>query len=128
MIPGICLALGVTARGIFVVPAGLIAGVALGSRSRAVDSLGGLAGVGVIVVWIGSINLDYQHCRSHTAHLSLAPGGPTSASFSSGGVNGLPWMILSASAMAVAIVLYLLMTRPKVSGDGSAAAVSLPGH
>ncbi len=128
MIPGICLAFGVTALAIFLVPVGLIAGVALGSRSRAVDSMGGLAGVGVILLWIGSINLDYQPCHSHAARLILAPGAPTSASFSCGGVNGLPWMIFGASAMAVAIVLYLLMTPPAVSGDGSPGAVSLAGH
>jgi hypothetical protein len=117
MIPGICLGFGVTSLGIFLVPVGLITGVALRSRSRTVDSIGGLAGLGAVVLWIGAINLDYQACGSHAPRFILPPGAPTSTSFSCGGVNGLPWMILGASAAAVAIALYLLMTRSASSGD-----------
>ena len=79
----------------------------------------------MIVAWIGSINLDYRACSSHAVRLTLTPGGPPSASYSCGGVNGLPWLIVGLSAPAVAIALYLLITRSTASGGQSTRAPAL---
>jgi hypothetical protein len=125
MMPGICLAGGVSALGVFVVPLGLVLVAVLAWRRPTADALGLLGGLGVIVAWIGSINLDYQACSSRAVRLILTPSGPRSASYSCGGVNGLSWLIVGISAAAVAIALYLLTTRSTAPGDQPTGTTAL---
>jgi hypothetical protein len=127
MLPGTCLAFGVSALGIFAVPLGLVLIVALCWRRPTVEAFGLLAGLGVIVTWIWSINLNYRACTSHAASLTLAPGGPRSASYSCGGINGLPWIIVGVSGVIAAIVLYLLTSRPPMRHSKPTGAPSLSG-
>lgn len=127
MMPGICLAFAVSALGIFVVPLGLVLVVALCWRRPTAEAFGLLAGLGVIVAWIGSINLDYRACTSHAVGLTLAPGGPRSASYSCRGINGLPWIIVGVSAVIAAIVLYLLTSSPPMPRGKPTRAPSLSG-
>lgn len=112
MLPGICFAFAVTAVGVFVVPIGLaLVAWLLGRRPR-VDAFGLLAGIGTVVAWIGSINLDYHACSSGHVSLSLsASSAARSVSYSCGGVNGVPWMIAGGSAVVAAIAVYLVATR-----------------
>jgi hypothetical protein len=119
MMPGICLALGVSALGVFAVPLGLVLVSALAWRRPTGDALGLLAGLGVIVAWIGSVNFEYRACSTQAVRLTLVPGAPRSASYSCGGVSGLPWLIVGLSTVAVAIILYLLTTRATASGGKS---------
>jgi hypothetical protein len=115
MAPGVCLAFGVTALGVFMLPVAVVLVVVLTRRRSSADAWGLLAGLGVVVAWIGSINLDYRACSSHSVHLSLAATG-RSVSFSCGGVDGLPWLIVGGCAAGVAIVLYVLVTRSRLDG------------
>jgi hypothetical protein len=112
MLPGMCFAFVVTAVGVFMVPVGLALVVWLFGRRPGVDAFGLLAGIGTVVVWIGSINLNYHACSSGPASLSLpASGAARFVSYSCGGVNGVPWMIVGACAVIAAVVLYLVATR-----------------
>jgi hypothetical protein len=116
MLPGACLALGVSALGVFALPVAAILIFVLSQRRSTVDALGLLAGLGAIVAWIGSLNLNHQACSSHTTRATLAPGGAQSISYSCGGIDGKPWLIMGIGIAAVAIALYLLMTseiRPR---------------
>jgi hypothetical protein len=116
MAPGVCLALGVTALGVFALPVGVVLILVLSRRGATVDALGALAGLGAIVAWLGSLNLNYQACSSHATRVTLTPGGAQSISYSCGGINGMPWLIIGIGIAAVAICLYILMTseiRPR---------------
>ncbi len=110
MLPGVCVAFGVTALGIFIVPVGLVLIICLAWRRATVDALGLLAGVGAIVAWVGSINLGYRACSSRHPALSLTPGGARSISYSCGGVNGLAWLIVGVCMLAAAVALYLVIS------------------
>jgi hypothetical protein len=127
MTPGVCLAFTVTALGVFMLPVGLVLVVALAQRRPTVDAWGLLAGLGAIVAWIGSINLDHRACSSHAVRLSLTPAGSRSISYSCGGVNGLPWLVVGATAAIAAIVLYLLAARSRPPGGKPTGAPSLSG-
>ena len=109
MLPGVCVAFGVTALGIFIVPVGLVLVICLAWRRATVDALGLLAGVGAIVAWVGSINLGYRACSSSHPGLSLAPG-ERSVSYSCGGVNGQAWLIVGVCMLAASVALYLVMS------------------
>jgi hypothetical protein len=128
MLPGACGAFAVTALGVLVVPVGLLLALGLVWRRPGVDSLGSLAGLGVIVAWIGSLNLDYHACSSNPVGLSLPRGATGSAVYSCGGVNGSPWMIVGGSAVVAVLILYFVATRstPPVGAD-SCGAQSSPG-
>lgn len=125
MLPGICLASGVTALGIFIAPVGLVLIGGLAWRRPTVDALGLLAGVGASVAWLGSINLGYRACSSNHGELSLSPGGPGSVSYSCGGVNGPAWMIVGVCVVAAAAVLYLVMTRQRGLPGGKSTSAPL---
>jgi len=125
MLPGVCLAFGVTALGIFVVPVGLLLIVGLSWRRATVDALGLLAGLSAIVAWMGSINLGYRACTSNHVALRLSPGGPRSVSYSCGGINGLTWMIVGIGAAVAAVVLYLVMTRHRGLPGGKPTSAPL---
>lgn len=88
---------------------GLVGIICLAWRRATVDALGLLAGVGVIVAWVGSINLGYRACSSSHPGLSLAPG-ERSVSYSCGGVNGLAWLIVGVCMLGAAVALYLVMS------------------
>jgi hypothetical protein len=116
MPPGACLALGVSAFGIFALPVAVVLILVLSQRRWTVDALGLLAGLGAIVAWIGSLNLNHQACSSHATRATLAPGGAQSISYSCGGINGTPWLIIGIGMAAVAIALYIPLTseiRPR---------------
>jgi hypothetical protein len=110
MLPGACLALGVSALGIFALPVAAVLILVLSQRRATVDALGVLAGLGAIGAWIGSLNLNHQACSSHATRAALAPGGAQSISYSCGGINGTPWLIIGIGMAAVAIGLYIMMT------------------
>jgi hypothetical protein len=112
MLPGACLAFAVTALGFFVVPVGLLLAIGLARRRRGMDAVGLVAGIGVMVAWIGSINLDYHACSSSSVSLALPRGSTRSAVYSCGGVNGTPWMIVGVTALLAALVVYIVATRP----------------
>jgi hypothetical protein len=128
MLPGACLAFAVTALGVFVVPVGLLLALGLVRRRPGVDSLGLLVGLGAIVTWLGSLNLDYQACSSSSVSLSLPRGAMRSAVYSCGGVDGVPWMIAGASAAVGVSILYFVATRsaPPARADANSAQRS-PG-
>jgi hypothetical protein len=116
MLPGACLALGVSALGIFALPVAVVFILVLSRRRATVDALGLLAGLGVIGAWIGSLNLNHQACSSNATRATLTPGGAQSISNSCGGINGTPWLIIGIGMATVAIGLYILMTsetRPR---------------
>jgi hypothetical protein len=113
MLPGACLALGVSALGIFALPVAAVLILVLSRHRASVDALGLLAGLGAIVAWIGSLNLNHQACSSHA---TLTPGGAQSVSYSCGGIDGTSWLIIGIGMAAVAVALYMLMTseiRPR---------------
>ncbi len=117
MLPGVCVAFGVTALGIFIVPVGLVLVICLAWRRATVDALGLLAGVGAIVAWVGSINLGYRACSSSHPGLSLAPG-ERSVSYSCGGVNGQAWLIVGVCMLAASVALYLVMSDQQGARPG----------
>jgi hypothetical protein len=125
MTPGVCLAFGVTALGILTLPVGVVIIAVLGLRRPTAEAWGLLAGIGVIVAWIGSLNLDYRGCTSNAAHLTLTVAGRSSATYSCGGVNGLPWLIAGGCAAGVAVLAYVLMTCLRPS-DGKPVNAALP--
>jgi hypothetical protein len=126
MLPGACLAFAVTALGVFVVPVGLLLALGLLRRRPGIESLGLLAGLGAIVAWIGSLNLDYRACLSNSVSLSLPRGATRSAVYSCGGVNGARWMIVGVSAVVAVLMLYLVATRsaPPTGADPCVAQPS----
>jgi hypothetical protein len=109
MLPGVCVAFGVTALGIFIVAVGLVLVICLAWRRATVDALGLLAGVGTIVAWVGSINLGYRACSSRHPALGLTPG-QRSVSYSCGGVNGQAWLIVGVCLLTASVALYLVMS------------------
>lgn len=125
MLPGACLAFGVTAMGLFMVPAGLILVVVLSRHRPTIAAFGLVAGLGLGVAWLGSINLDYRACQSHAAGLTLAPKGPRSTSYSCGGINGLSWTLVGISVVIAAISLFLLVSRPPKAGGKPTRTPSL---
>jgi len=128
MLPGACLAFGVTALGVFVVPLGLLLAVGLAGRRPRVDALGLLPGLGGVVAWIGSINLHYHACSSSSVSVLLPRGTTRSVVYSCGGVNGVPWMVVGVSAVVAALVLYLIATRPATpAGSDPISMQPLPG-
>jgi hypothetical protein len=127
MTPGVCLAFGVTALGIFTLPVGVLIIAVLRLRRRTAEAWGLLAGIGAIVAWIGSLNLDYRACTSNAAHLTLTIAGRSSTTYSCGGVNGLPLLIVGGCAAGVAILAYVLMTRLRLNGGKPVNAAPLIG-
>jgi hypothetical protein len=127
MAPGVCLAFGVTALGVFILPLGVVLVAVLARLRSTVDAWGALGGLGAIIAWIGIINLNYRACSSHAVHLSLATTAGGSASFSCGGVDGLTWLIVGGCAAGAAIAMYVLMTRSQLDGGEPASAPSLVG-
>jgi hypothetical protein len=126
-LPGVCVALGVTALGVFTLPVGLVLVVVLSARRRRAASLGLLAGVGVVVTLIGSIHLDYQACSAIHESDHLAPGVAGPVSGSCGGIDGVPWMIVGIALTVAAVVLYLHATRPALPGSSPTSAPALRG-
>jgi hypothetical protein len=128
MTPGVCLAFGVTALGIFTLPVGVLIVAVLRLRRPTAEAWGLLAGIGAIVAWIGSLNLDYRACTtSNAGHLTLTVAGRSSTTYSCGGVNGLPWLIVGGCAAGVAILAYVLMTRLRMNDGKPVNAAPLIG-
>ncbi len=122
MLPGACLAFDVSSLGVFLVPLGLLLALGLARRRAGVDALGLLAGLGAIIAWIGSLNLDYRACSSGSVTLMLSPRGPHSVSYSCGGVNGVPWVIAGTCAVAGALAWYLIATPPSLPAGANPMA------
>jgi hypothetical protein len=122
MLPGACLAFGVSALGIVVLPIGLLLVWLLSRRSAAVHGLGMLAGLGAIVAWFGVLNLTYRACSSTAGSGTVAPGGRGGGS-SCGGIIGTQWLVLGVGMVVAAIVLYVLKTsdRPPRVGQHTPA-------
>lgn len=99
---GACLALGVTALGVFTFPLGLVVVVWLmRTRRSGREALGLLEGAGAVVVLVGALNLDYRSCASGPVFLHSVRGGS-----SCGGVEGLSWLVVGAVVMLLAAVAY----------------------
>jgi hypothetical protein len=104
---GACLALGISAIGLFTVPAGLLFAVGLTTTLRTGrELLGLLAGVGAVSVFVGAISLHYRACPK--GPVVLAPG---QGSFSCGGFDGTPWLIAGLAVTALAAALYWRIGR-----------------
>jgi hypothetical protein len=104
---GACLALGISAIGLFTVPAGLLFAVALTPTLRTGrELLGLLAGAGAVSVVGGAISLHYRACPK--GPVVLAPG---QASFSCGGFDGTPWLITGLAVTVLAAALYWWIGR-----------------
>jgi len=108
--PGACLALSISALGIFALPLAILVALALRRRSGGREALGVLAGVGIVIAVVGSIHLHYQACSATGGSLVLRVG-QTSVGSSCGGVDGVPWLILGVALTAAAAILYLLASR-----------------
>ncbi|HEY1776924.1 MAG TPA: hypothetical protein VGG41_12255 [Solirubrobacteraceae bacterium] len=74
------------------------------------DAIGLLAGIGVTVAVIGSLNLDYQACSARSGSLVL-PVGAKSISSSCGGVDGVAWLIAGIVVAAATVTFYWATTR-----------------
>ena len=120
VLPGACFALSISVLGIFTLPLGILAALALGRRSGGREALGLLAGVGIVLGVVGSIHLHYQACSASGGSLVLRVG-QTSVGSSCGGVDGVPWLIVGVVLTAAAAVLYLLASRDS-SGPRPAVA------
>jgi hypothetical protein len=118
--PGACVALSISVLGIFALPLGIVASLALGRRSGGAEALGLLAGVGIVIGVVGSIHLHHQACSASGGNLVLRLG-QSSVGSSCGGVDGIPWLIAGLALTAAAAILYLLASRGS-SGNRPAVA------
>jgi hypothetical protein len=88
-LPGVCIAFGVSALGVLMLPVGLVLVLVLSAWRGGAAALGLLAGVGgVVLTWIGSRHLDYQTCSAVHERARLAPGAPGRVDYSCGGIDG----------------------------------------
>ena len=115
VLPGALLGLGVSSLGIFTIPLALVVIVVLHRAHSGLEAWGSLAGVGAVVTFIGAINLDYQPCSESSGRLVLHPG-ESSVSYSCGGVDGLPWLIVGLCLVGVALAIYLVLRHRAFDG------------
>jgi hypothetical protein len=120
---GACLALGISAIGVFTVPVGLLLAVALTpTHHTGRELLGLLEGAGAVSAFVGVVNLRYRPCPN--GPVVLAPGQD---GFSCGGFDGEPWLIAGIAVMAAAAVLYWrLSRRPPPEQRNPRSSASLP--
>jgi hypothetical protein len=103
---GLCLALGVSQVGLVTIPIGVVLAVWLVRKRRTRgEMLGLLEGAGALGAVVGVFNLDYRPCPSGDVVLQLGQ-----RSFSCGGFDGTPWLIVGLGVMALAAVLYWRLT------------------
>ena len=111
---GFLLGFGVTALGLFTLPAALILGIYLLRQRRGVEILGCPAGMGVALAVFGALNLDYQPCTSDSHRLVLAPGDAVS-SYNCGGLNGEVFLPLGLAVLATSIGVFFWRTRRQIN-------------
>jgi hypothetical protein len=122
-VAGACFALAISAVGVFTVP--LAALLAVGLRKAPGSDrelLGLLEGAGAIIAVVGALNLDYRSCWSRAVHLSVGQ-----RSFSCGGVDGTPWLIVGIAAMLLALLTYLWLNARPSNPPPEGISSSLPG-
>ena len=105
-IVGAALALSVSQLAIVTVPLGAVLIGFLARRSNGRDVVGAVVGAGAVGVLIGVINLDYRPCPSNG--VLVLPVGEREVSC--GGFDGLPWLVVGASAMLAGVLSYGILT------------------
>ncbi|HEX2703982.1 MAG TPA: hypothetical protein VHM72_11205 [Solirubrobacteraceae bacterium] len=100
-LPGACFAISVTALGWYPLLLATPMAVALGRFSHGRERLGLLAGVGIAVVFLGSLHTNYQACRPFAV-------GHAGVVYSCGGIDGTQWLIVGTAITLAAATLYWL--------------------
>lgn len=98
-------ALGLASIGIFVLPFAIAGTAAVRNRARFwPDGLGMGAGIGIMAIVIGVLNLGYRPCPSGS--ISLGPG---QTSFECGGFDPVPWFVAGSLLVAASVLAYLFV-------------------
>jgi hypothetical protein len=118
--PGACVALSISALAVFTAPLAILGVLVLRRHRIGRDAIGLLAGIGVTVAVIGSLNLDYQACSATSGSLVL-PVGEKSIGSSCGGVDGVAWLIAGIVVAAATATFHWATTRPSSNGGTPAA-------
>jgi hypothetical protein len=105
-VAGACLALIVSVVGTFTVPVGLVLVGLLYWRGRGTEALGLFEGAGMVIAFVGLINLDYHPCPGGTVVLTH---GETS--FECGGFDGTPWLVVGAVLMVASGLAFWRLRR-----------------
>jgi hypothetical protein len=105
-VAGACLTLMVSQVGAFTLPVGLVLVGLLYWQGRGTEALGFFEGAGMVIAFVGLINLDYHPCPGGTVVLK-----PGQTSFECGGFDGTPWLIVGAVLMVAAGLAFWRLRR-----------------
>jgi hypothetical protein len=74
------------------------------------ESVGFVAGIGLIALVIAVRSRDYVPCGPH-GELSIPPGAPPGTKVSCGGFDPTPWFAAGLALLAVALLAYSITAR-----------------
>lgn len=104
--------LGAASIGLFVLPTALVALAVVGMRVRVWPEVAGaLEGAAVLSLFVGGANFNSTPCPSSGSGV-VDVGGPTSGTFSCGGFDPLPWLLVGLALAGAGLVAYSL-ARPR---------------
>jgi hypothetical protein len=119
-LPGACFAVSVTALGWYPLLLAILTGIVFARFSHGRERLGVLAGIGIAVVFLGSLHTNYQACRPFML-------GHAGVVYSCGGIDGTHWLIVGTALTLAAATLSWLHGPPRTHSGEMTNHTPTPG-